>query len=285
LNTETRFAKMKVFVILVSVLCATNAAVPNVRLSSGNNMPQIGLGTWQAKGDPVVQAVKDALEIGYRHIDTAFIYGNEKEVGQGLHEQIKAGIVKREDVFITTKVWPDGSNQEKALATIHHSLQELNVTYLDLVLVHFPHGDYANTYKGLEDAYNQKLTKSIGISNFDPSQIDNLLKTAKVKPAVNQINIHPTLNQDETVAHCNKLNISVTGYSPLGTGRLIDNPTLVAIGKKHNKSGAQVAIRWQIQRGLVVIPKSTHKQYIKEDFEVFDFELTAEEMNEIHAMH
>ena len=261
------------------------SGVPSVKLNTGMAMPVIGLGTWQAKGAPVVQAVKDALEIGYRHIDTAFVYQNEKEVGEGLHAQIAAGIVKREEVFITTKVWPDGSNQEKALETIHHSLKELNVTYLDLVLVHFPHGDYSNTYKGLEDAYNQKLVRSIGISNFNPSQIDHLMKTAKVKPAVNQINLHPTLNQDETVEHCNKLGISVTAYSPLGTGRLISNPTLVAIGKKHNKTSAQVAIRWSIQRGLVVIPKSTHKKYIKEDFEVFDFELTPDEMKTIHAMH
>ena len=254
-------------------------------LNTHQKMPQIGLGTWQATGAPVVQAVKDALEIGYRHIDSAQVYGNEKEVGQALHAQIAAGIVKREDVFVTTKVWPDGSNQQKALQTIHNSLKNFNLSYVDLVLVHFPHGDYANTYKGLEDAYNQKLTRSIGISNFNREQIDHLLKTAKVKPAVNQINIHPTLNQDDTVSYCNKLGISVTGYSPLGTGNLVKNPTLAAIGKKYKKTASQVAIRWQIQRGLVVIPKSTHKQYILEDFEVFDFELSTDDMNTIHKMH
>jgi len=271
--------------LLVALYACSYAAVPGIKLITGYSMPQLGLGTWQAKGDPVHQAVKDALAIGYRHIDTAFVYGNEKEVGQAINEQITAGIVKREDVWITTKVWPDGSNHQKALDTIHNSLTQLNVTYLDLVLVHFPHDNYSDTYKGLEDAYNQKLVHSIGISNFNKAQIDTLLKTAKVKPAVNQINVHPTLNQDDTIAYCNSLNISVTGYSPLGTGSLVKNPTLAAIGKKYNKTAPQVAIRWQIQRNLVVIPKSVHKAYIQEDFEVFDFELSDADMTQIHGMH
>jgi len=269
---------------LVSMIYGLNAAVPVIKLNTGRGMPQIGLGTWQATGDPVKQAVKDALEIGYRHIDTAFVYNNEKVVGEAINEQIKAGIVKREDVFITTKVWPTGSNHQKALESIKHSLTELNVTYLDLVLVHFPYDNYSDTYKGLEDAYNQNLTRSIGISNFNRAQIDTLLKTAKVTPAVNQINLHPTLNQDDTVAYCEQLGISVTGYSPLGTGTLVSNPTLATIGKAHNKTAAQVAIRWQIERKLVVIPKSVTKKYIQEDFEVFDFTLTAAEMTTIHAL-
>ncbi|XP_054156971.1 9,11-endoperoxide prostaglandin H2 reductase-like [Oppia nitens] len=269
---------------LAMAVCCISAKVPSIKLYTGYEMPQIGLGTWQAKGDSVRQAVKDALEIGYRHIDTAFIYGNEKEVGEGIHQQIQKGVLKREDLFITTKVWPDGCNRQKALEMIKHSLKELNVTYLDLVLVHFPHDDYANTYQGLEDAYNQKLVRSIGISNFMKSHIDHVLKTAKVKPAVNQINIHPTLNQDETVAYCNKLGIAVTGYSPLGTGSMIKDPTLTSIGAKHHKSSAQVAIRWQIERNLITIPKSVNKKYIKEDFEVFDFKLTADEIKTINNM-
>jgi len=254
-------------------------------MSTKFEVPIIGIGTWQATGDPVVQAVKDALAAGYRHIDTAQVYNNEKQVGQGLHESIKAGVVKREDVFITTKVWPDGSNHVKALETIHHSLTQMNVSYVDLVLVHFPHDNYSDTYKGLEDAFHQNLTRSIGISNFGVKEIDILMKTAKVVPAMNQIQIHPKMNQDETIAHCDKLGIAVTGYSPLGTGTLINDPTLTEIGKKHNKSAAQVMIRWQIQRKLVVIPKSVHKERIVENFNVFDFELTADEMNTIHNMH
>jgi diketogulonate reductase-like aldo/keto reductase len=280
--------KMKVLTtvsLLLSLYSAYAAVVPKIKLNTGKEIPQIGIGTWQATGDPVVQAVKDALAAGYRHIDTAFVYKNEKEVGKGLHESINAGVVKREDVFITTKVWPDGSDQKKALETIHHSLTEMNITYVDLVLVHFPHGNYSDTYKGLEDAFEQKLAHSIGISNFNVHQIETLMKTAKVKPAMNQIQIHPKVNQDETVDYCKKHDIAITGYSPLGQGSLINDPTLTEIGKKHNKTSAQVMIRWQIQRELVVIPKSVHKERIIEDFNVFDFELTADEMKTIHSMH
>ncbi|CAG2172798.1 unnamed protein product, partial [Oppiella nova] len=195
---------MKVLSILALTLAVVSAKTPAVKLNTGYEMPQIGIGTWQATGDPVRQAVKDALAIGYRHVDTAWIYKNEKEVGEGIHAQIGAGILKREDLFITTKVWPDGSNRKKALETIHHSLTELNVTYLDLVLVHFPHDNYSDTYQGLEDAFEQKLVRSIGISNFGRNEINTLKKTWKVVPAVNQINLHPTLNQDDTVAYCNE---------------------------------------------------------------------------------
>ncbi len=219
------------------------------------------------------------------NIDTAWLYRNEKEVGRAVHESIKEGVLKREDVFITTKVWPDRLDREKALETIHNSLNEMNLTYVDLVLVHFPNGNYSDIYKGLEDAFEQKLAHSIGISNFNVQQIETLTKTAKVKPAMNQIQIHPKMNQDETVDYCKKHDIVITGYSPLGLGSLISDPTLTEIGKKHNKTSAQVMIRWQIQRGLVVIPKSVHKERIVENFNVFDFELTADEMNTIHNMH
>ena len=259
--------------------------MPSIKLNTGHSMPVIGLGTWQARGDPVVQAVKDALEIGFRHIDTALLYQNEKEVGEGVRAEIAKGTVKREDVFITTKVWPEkGITKQKSLDTVQHSLKQMNLSYIDLVLVHWPHEDWKAIYAGLEEAFDQKLVRSIGVSNFSPQNIEELMKTAKVKPAVNQINIHPTLNQDETVEYCKKHDIAVTGYSPLGVGHILDNPTLMEIGKKHKKSSAQVAIRWQIQRGLIVIPKSTHKAYIKEDFEVFDFVLTDEEMKRIHDL-
>ena len=257
--------------------------VPVAHLRTGRSMPVIGLGTWQAHGEPVLQAVKDALEIGYRHIDTASDYGNEKEVGEAIAAQIKAGIVKREDIFVTTKVWPDSSAQ-KALDSVKQSLKKMNLTYVDLVLVHFPWGDFAKSYEGLEEAYNQKLTRSIGVSNFKKDQIEKLLLTAKVLPAVDQNHISPHANDDDTIAYGKTKNISITAYSPLGTGKFVNNPTLAAIGKKHNKSAAQVALRWGVQRGLVVIPKSTHKAYIKENFEIFDFELSADEMKQVHDL-
>jgi diketogulonate reductase-like aldo/keto reductase len=262
--------------------------VPKVKLNTKYEVPIIGIGTWQATGDQVVQAVKDALAAGYRHIDTAWFYHNEKEVGQGVHESIKAGVVKREDVFVTTKIWPTdqiSNDHPKSLKTIHHSLTQMNFTYIDLVLVHWPQGNYSDVYKGLEDAYDQKLVRSIGVSNFHINEIETLMKTAKVKPAMNQIQIHPKMNQDELVDYCKKQDIAITGYSPLGQGSLINDHTLVDIGKKHNKTSAQVMIRWQIQRELVVIPKSVHKERIIENFNVFDFELTADEMKTIHDLH
>jgi diketogulonate reductase-like aldo/keto reductase len=161
----------------------------------------------------------------------------------------------------------------------------MNFTYIDLVLVHWPQGNYSDVYKGLEDAYDQKLVRSIGVSNFHINEIETLMKTAKVKPAMNQIQIHPKMNQDELVDYCKKQDIAITGYSPLGQGSLINDHTLVDIGKKHNKTSAQVMIRWQIQRELVVIPKSVHKERIIENFNVFDFELTADEMKTIHDLH
>ncbi|CAG2175760.1 unnamed protein product, partial [Oppiella nova] len=209
---------MKVAVVLALTLAVVSAKTPAIKLNSGYEMPQIGLGTWQATGAAVTQAVKDALEIGYRHIDTSEGYGNENEVGKGINEQIAAGILKREELFITTKVDPP-KNRQTALQTVHNSLKKLNVTYLDLVLIHWPADADAEVYKGLEDAVDQKLVRSIGISNFNRGQIANLKKSWKVVPAVNQIDIHPTLNQDDTVAYCNELGISVTGFSPLGTGK------------------------------------------------------------------
>jgi len=235
LNLLPKMRFLTTISLLLSLYSAYAADVPKIKLNTGNEMPQIGIGTWQATGDPVVQAVKDALAAGYRHIDTAYVYNNEKEVGKALHESITAGVVKREDVFITTKVWPTNTvsnDHKKSLETVHHSLTQMNITYVDLVLVHEPQGNFSDVYKGLEDAYEQKLTRSIGISNFDVQHIETLMKTAKVKPANNQIQIHPKMNQDATVDYCKKNDISITGYSPLGTGRLIDDPTVTAIGKK-----------------------------------------------------
>lgn len=250
-------------------------------------MPAIGLGTWQTSGAEVVNAVRDALEAGYRHIDTAWLYQNEAEVGQGLRQAIDKGIVKREDVFITTKVWPRNLNRRKSLDMIKNSLKQLNTSYVDLVLVHhpLPHArPTAEIYKGLEDAYNQKMVRSLGVSNFKPKEIEALIKLVDIKPSVNQIRIHPGFNQDLTVDYCKKNNISVTGYSPLSTGTVLKDPILVNIAKQHKKTPAQVAIKWQLQRGLVVIPKSVHKNRIVENIDVFDFDLTGDDMKKISAM-
>ncbi|CAG2169953.1 unnamed protein product [Oppiella nova] len=283
---------MKTFTLLSLVICSVfyvNYAkdVPLIRLNSGKEVPAIGLGTWQTEGPEVIHAVRDALEAGYRHIDTAWFYHNERDVGKGMREAIDKGVVKREDVFITTKVWPRNMNRRKSFDIIKNSLKELNTTYVDLVLVHWPlpfGRATAEVYKGLEDAYDNGMVRSLGVSNFKPQEIETLMKTAKVKPSMNQIRVHPGFNQDKTVDYCKKNNISVTGYSPLGTGAILQEPLLKEIGKKHNKSAAQVAIKWQLQRGLVVIPKSTTKQRIVENFNVFDFKLTDEDMKRINSM-
>ena len=260
---------------------------PVVRLNNGKQIPVIGLGTWQTEGQEVIDAVRDAIEVGYRHIDTAWFYHNEKQVGQGLQQAIQKGFVRREDVFITTKVWPRNMNRRKSLEIIKNSLKLLNTPYIDLVLMHFPLSSSrasADVYRGLEDAFNQNITLAIGVSNFKPAEIKSLMKNTKVKPSMNQIRIHPGFNQDDTVLFCKQNDISVTGYSPLGTGTLIKDPILSRIGSNHNKTAAQIAIKWQIQKGLVVIPKSTHKTRIIENFDTFDFNLTENQIETINSM-
>ncbi|XP_054157609.1 9,11-endoperoxide prostaglandin H2 reductase-like [Oppia nitens] len=281
---------MKLILLLILncfyiITCAKD--VPLIRLNTDKDVPAIGLGTWQTEGPEVVNAVMNALEAGYRHIDTAWFYHNEKDVGKGIQQAIDKGIVKREDIFITTKVWPRNMNRRKSLDIIKNSLKELNTSYVDLVLVHWPLGfarATAEVYKGLEDAYDKGWVRSLGVSNFKPAEIAELQKTAKVMPSMNQIRVHPGFNQNKTIDWCNKNNITVTGYSPLGTGAILRDPTLVKIGKAINKTTAQVAIRWQIQRQLVVIPKSTKKNRIIENFDVFDFELTDNQMRQINSI-
>ena len=178
-------------------------------------------------------------------------------------------------------------NRRKSFDIIKNSLNLLNTSYVDLVLMHYPLATTrltADVYKGLEDAFNKNMVRSIGVSNFKPAEIRSLMKTNKVKPSMNQIRIHPGFNQENTIQFCKDNNISVTGYSPLGTGSLVRDPLLTRIGKNYNKTAAQVAIRWQIDRGLVVIPKSVHKNRIIENFNVFDFKLNEEEMKQINSM-
>jgi len=278
---------MKCLVITVALFGVVfGANVPNVKLNSGHDMPIIGLGTWKAGGSDVVNAVRDALEIGYRHIDTANVYGNEKQVGEGLAAAIKAGFVKREDVFITTKHMPDKSGRTKALADVHNSLKEMGVEYLDLVLIHRPFDDYVGAYKALEELVGEGKIKSIGISNFNPQEIDKLYASGiKIHPANNQIEIHPKMNQDETIDHSKKLNISVTSWGSLGEGQFsLTDPLFVDIGKAHNKSAVQVLLRYELDRGLIIIPKSVNKAHIQENFNVFDFTLTSDEITKLHSM-
>ncbi|XP_054157612.1 9,11-endoperoxide prostaglandin H2 reductase-like [Oppia nitens] len=274
---------MQILAILTFVLtfyCLN--AYQTLRLNTGYEMPILGLGTFRATGDSCYKSVIEALKVGFRHIDTASDYNNEEQVGRALADAINSGIVKREDVFVTTKVWPQKADaRKKALDSIHESMKKMNLTYIDLVLVHFPWDQYVESYRGCEDAFHQKLVRSIGVSNFNEQNLDILLKEATVRPANNQVLLNPKAVGTGIIDYCKKADITVTAYSPLGTGSLVKDAKLVGIGQKHNKSAAQVMIRWEIQRGVCVIPKATDPKYIKEDFEVFDFTLTDNEMKQI----
>jgi diketogulonate reductase-like aldo/keto reductase len=272
-----------------------------LKLNNGKECPVVGLGTggYRAGGPPqgevVKQMIHNAIDSGYRHFDTSSSYMNEKAIGQAINEVINEEKVKREDIFLTTKIFGRHSTEvglnrgkNETLDNIHLALQKLNLTYIDLMLIHSPSNDSetnSETWTGLEEAVNQGLVKSIGVSNFNIEQLTSLLKTAKMIPAMNQVESHPKVNQKELLDYCSKHGIHLTAYSPLGAGNLITDPTIVEIGKKHNKSAAQVMIRWQIQRGVVAIPKSTKKERIKENIEVFDFSLTDDEMKTLENMN
>lgn len=261
-------------------------------LNSGYKIPVIGFGTWQTpEGVVAKDSVKKALESGYRHIDTASVYGNEKSVGEG----IKESQIPREEIFLTTKLWNDKHSYEDAKEAIHTSMELLGVDYLDLYLIHWPNpkhlqkGDAwkkANqeTWRAMEEAVEAGLIKSIGVSNFMPHHLESLLETAKIKPAVNQIYLSPSDQQKEVVEFNRKNNILSQAYSPLGTGTILDNEDLIKIGDKYNKTAAQVALRWSIQKGFNPLPKSVTPSRIVENIDIFDFELDASEMELIDGL-
>jgi len=279
-----------IFLLCLISLCSA-VDVEKFKLNNGVSVPVValGTGTGTGSGDVLFQMVRDAIDVGYRHIDTAYSYRNEKQVGQLINEAISSGKVTREEIFVTTKIDREHAGHAKALSGVKESLQTMNLTYLDSMLIHHPLTDAENsdTWAGLEEAFNAGLVKSIGVSNFNVAQLTALLKTAKVIPTVNQIQSHPKLNEDDIVAFSKSHNITVSAYSPLGHGSitLLDDTTLMAIATKHSKTTAQVMLRWQIQRGVFVITKSTNKDRLLEDLELFDFTLTDEEMKTIDAMH
>lgn len=284
-----------------------------LKFTNGDTMHAIGLGTWKSTGADVKKAVKDALHAGYRHIDTAAAYGNEEVIGEALSEIFTEGKIFREDVFITSKLWNDSHAEGQVIPALQDSLKKLQLDYLDLYLIHWPVAfrngvdfpkkpeDYLTpeeapiieTWKQMEKAKKDGLAKHIGVSNFSDVKLKELIVKASVKPEMNQVELHPLLQQDDLLAYCKSENVLVTAYSPLGSGdrsdsmkgenepNLLEIDTIKDIAKKHNASAGQILISWHNHRGNAAIPKSTSKEHIKENFKAASIELDETDMKAI----
>lgn len=253
-----------------------------VTLNNGIKMPKLGYGVYQIDPAEAERCVLDAISVGYRSIDTAQAYGNEEGVGNAI---VNCG-VPREELFITTKVWISNAGYEKAKASIEESLRKLQTNYIDLLLIHQPFGDYYGTYRAMEEAYKAGKVKAIGVSNFYPDRLIDIHHFAEIKPAVNQVETHVFQQQKVAKEYLKKCGAQIESWGPFAEGKndYFNNPILKEIGAKYGKSVAQVALRFLLQGDVVVIPKSTHKERMEENFNVFDFTLTAEEMAAIEAL-
>jgi 2,5-diketo-D-gluconate reductase A len=247
-------------------------------LADGNSIPLLGLGVWQVPNGPVcVSAVRAALELGYRHVDTAQAYGNEQSVGQGLRE---SG-VPREEVFVTTKFNPE---HRDPVAEIERSLQRLGLDHVDLYIIHWPQGGPTWAWPGMERAREQGYARSIGISNFGAAELNELLGTASMRPVVNQVQFGPYAYRSALLDACRQHNIVLEAYSTLGTGRHLASDVAIRIAQRHGRTPAQVLLRWCVQRDIPVIPKSTHRERIAENAQLFDFTLTDEDMTQLDEL-
>ncbi|XP_048395965.2 aldo-keto reductase family 1 member A1-B isoform X1 [Stegostoma tigrinum] len=288
-----------------------------VLLHTGQKMPLIGLGTWKSSPGEVKEAVWNAVKTGYHHIDCAAVYNNEAEIGEFFKEHVGADkIVRREELFVTSKLWNTKHHPEDVETSCCKTLEDLKLTYLDLYLIHWPHAfergdnpfpknpdgtirydfiDYKETWKAMESLVKKGLVKAIGLSNFNSRQIDDIISIANIKPTVLQIECHPYLAQNELIGHCQKHGLVVTAYSPLGSSDrlwkapdeplLLEDTNVKAIAEKHGKSPAQILLRWQVQRGVVAIPKSVNPARIAQNLQVFDFTLTEDDMKRIGSLN
>ncbi|MBT2737334.1 aldo/keto reductase [Bacillus sp. ISL-7] len=252
-------------------------------LSNGVKMPWVGLGVFKVtEGEEVIQSVKAAIKNGYISIDTAAIYGNEEGVGQA----IKDSGVPREDLFITTKLWNSEQGYESTLNAFETSLTKLGLDYLDLYLIHWPGKEkYKETWKAFEKLYKEGRVRAIGVSNFQVHHLEDLISSAEIKPMVNQVEFHPHLSQKELLAYCKNEGIQLEAWSPLKQGQLLSEPVLEDLAHKYNKSVAQVILRWDLQHGVVTIPKSIKEHRIIENADIFDFELSTEDMDKIDGLN
>lgn len=253
-----------------------------ITLYNGIKMPIIGYGVYQVSKEECERCVMDALDVGYRSIDTAQSYFNEEQVGSAI---VKSD-VPREDIFLTTKVWLEHYGYNEARKSVLESMQKLRTDYLDLVLLHQPFSDYYEAYRALEDLYDEGKLRAIGVSNFYSDRLVDIASFSRIKPMVNQVETHPFNQQIEAKKWMDKYGIQIEAWAPFGEGRggLFENPTLVEIAKRYEKTSAQVILRWHIQRGVAVIPKSTHKKRMQENLNVFDFALDQADMNLISEL-
>jgi methylglyoxal/glyoxal reductase len=256
--------------------------IPTIELNTGAEVPVLGLGTWNLEGEAEA-ATLAALAAGYRHIDTAKIYNTEKEIGRAL----KKTDIPREEIFITTKLWTSDHGYDRTLGAIDDSLGRLDLDYVDLYLIHWPTNDagmLAETWKAMEDIYNLGKAKAIGVSNYELHHLREMDSYAEIMPAMDQIEVHPFWYRKDLVEYCHTHDIAVTNYSPLTRSQYLKESTIVAMAKQHKKTPAQVLLRWGIQIGNAVIPKSANPKHIKENIDIFDFELSEEEMDQLSEL-
>ncbi len=262
-------------------------------LKNGVKMPGFGFGVWQTPKNVTADVVKAAIKAGYRNIDTAAAYGNEKEVGDGIRAAMEEYGIAREELFVSTKLWNDHRGYENAKIAIEESLEKLNIGYIDLYMLHWPavkkwHDDWreinADTWRACEEYYEKGLLKSIGVANYLAHHVQALMEDVRIAPMVNQIEYHPGFGQIESTEFCQRNGIVVQAWSPLGTGDVLRNETLVSIAKKYGKSSAQICLRWLIQKDIVPLPKSVHEERIIANTDVFDFEISKEDMSVIDAI-
>lgn len=257
-----------------------------IKLNNEVEMPAMGLGVFQVENDTTAEIVKNAIELGYRSIDTAAIYGNEAGVGEGIKLALASTGLNREDLFITSKVWNAGLNYEETVSAYEESLEKLGLDYLDLYLIHWPgKNKFAESWSALEDLYIEGKIRAIGVCNFNISHLQDLMKNARVTPVINQVEFHPRLQQQSLRAFCKEHNIQLEAWAPLMQGGLLEDPTIAKIAEKYEKSNSQVILRWDIQSGVITIPKSVRKERMAQNADIFDFSLTDAEMQIINAMN